>query len=240
MGIKQGEVNKHKKSGILYAAVFLVTVLVYTVILLLQKAYPFGDKSFLTYDAYVQYKNMFHMLFEWISGGSKGSFIWSMGMGIDAVQELLYYCLSPFNIIVLMLGESRLELSMVLLIIIKSACLPVTVLDGYVVTASNAVIENRAQSGAVQVVAVDVQPGAFAIGDFENFGSEAGKIAFSINGCKTVKEGKLTLTDGAFPVIDAGKNLRIAYTAKVAAAEKVEKVNAATLIFTIAPATGNS
>ena len=120
------------------------------------------------------------------------------------------------------------------------ACLPVTVLDGYVVTASNAVIENRAQSGAVQVVAVDVQPGAFAIGDFENFGSEAGKIAFSINGCKTVKEGKLTLADGAFPVIDAGKNLRIAYTAKVAAAEKVEKVNAATLIFTIAPATSNS
>ena len=116
------------------------------------------------------------------------------------------------------------------------ACLPVTVLDGYVVTAS----ENRAQSGAVQVVAVDVQPGAFAIGDFENFGSEAGKIAFSINGCKTVKEGKLTLADGAFPVIDAGKNLRIAYTAKVAATEKVEKVNAATLIFTIAPATGNS
>ena len=117
------------------------------------------------------------------------------------------------------------------------ACLPVTVLDGYVVTASNAVIENRAQSGAVQVVAVDVQPGAFAIGDFEHFGSEAGKIAFSINGGK---EGKLTLADGAFPVIDAGKNLRIAYTAKVAAAEKVEKVNAATLIFTIAPATGNS
>ena len=110
----------------------------------------------------------------------------------------------------------------------------------YVVTASNAVIENRAQSGAVQVVAVDVQPGAFAIGDFENFGSEAGKIAFSINGCKTVKEGKLTLADGAFPVIDAGKNLRIAYTAKVTATEKVEKVNAATLIFTIAPATGNS
>lgn len=71
------------------------------------------------------------------------------------------------------------------------ACLPVTVLDGYVVTASNAVIENHAQSGAVQVVAVDVQPGAFAIGDFENFGSEAGKIAFSINGCKTVKEGNL-------------------------------------------------
>ena len=89
------------------------------------------------------------------------------------------------------------------------ACLPVTVLDGYVVTASNAVIENRAQSGAVQVVAVDVQPGTFAIGNFENFGSEAGKIAFSINGCKTVKEGKLTLVDGAFPAIDAGRNLRI-------------------------------
>ena len=43
------------------------------------------------------------------------------------------------------------------------ACLPVTVLDGYVVTASNAVIENRAQSGAVQVVAVDVQPGEYEL-----------------------------------------------------------------------------
>ena len=53
MGTKQGEVNEHKKSGILYAAVFLVTFLIYTVILILQKAYPFGDKSFLTYDAYV-------------------------------------------------------------------------------------------------------------------------------------------------------------------------------------------
>ena len=43
------------------------------------------------------------------------------------------------------------------------ACLPVTVLDGYVVTASNAVIENRAQNGAVQVVAVDVQPGEYEL-----------------------------------------------------------------------------
>ena len=33
----------------------------------------------------------------------------------------------------------------------------------YVVTASNAVIENRAQSGAVQVVAVDVQPGEYEL-----------------------------------------------------------------------------
>ena len=114
------------------------------------------------------------------------------------------------------------------------ACLPVTVLDGYVVTASNAVIENRAQNGAVQVVAVDVQPGAFAIGDFENFGSEAGKIAFSINGCKTVKEGKLTLTDGAFPAIAAEKNLAIRYKAKVSASEAVTNINAATIVFTIA------
>ena len=56
MGTKQGEVNKHKKSGILYAAVFLVTFLIYTVILILQKAYPFGDKSFLTGEVFVLLK----------------------------------------------------------------------------------------------------------------------------------------------------------------------------------------
>ena len=120
------------------------------------------------------------------------------------------------------------------------AALPVSLVDGYVVCANNAAITNTGKNGAIRVTKVDVQAGTFEIGNFDDFSAGKNSIALSINGCSTKGAGSLTLVDGAFPVIDAGKNLRIAYTAKVVAAEKVEKVNAATLIFTIAPATGNS
>ncbi len=117
-----------KTSWLLYIGIFLITVLIYTVILIVDKAYPFGERSFLTYDAYVQYKNMFHMFFDWISSDNKGIFLWNSGLGIDAYHNMIYYCLSPFNVIVLLLGEKQLELSMILLIIIKSSCVSVSAL----------------------------------------------------------------------------------------------------------------
>ena len=40
------------------------------------------------------------------------------------------------------------------------AALPISVMDGYVVTATNAAIRNTADSGSIQVTAVAVQPGA--------------------------------------------------------------------------------
>ena len=68
------------------------------------------------------------------------------------------------------------------------ACLPVTVLDGYVVTASNAVIENRAQSGAVQaalpysgasfsVMALTDAPAARVMGSAMRLPSESLRIS---------------------------------------------------------------
>lgn len=121
-------ITKSKKQTLRYFILWGLVVVIYVLVLILQKAYPFGSRSFLTYDAYTQYKNMFHMLFTWLSGEQQGTFLWNMGMGIDAYQEALYYCLSPFNVMVLAMGEKRLELSIVILIIVKSACIPVTAL----------------------------------------------------------------------------------------------------------------
>lgn len=121
-------IKKSKKQTLRYFIVWGLVVFIYILVLILQKAYPFGSRSFLTYDAYTQYKNMFHMLFAWLSGEQHETFLWNMGMGIDAYQEALYYCLSPFNVIVLAMGEKGLELSVVILIIVKSACIPVTAL----------------------------------------------------------------------------------------------------------------
>ena len=114
------------------------------------------------------------------------------------------------------------------------ACLPVSLVDGYVVTANNAMITNTAKNGAIRVTKVDVQAGTFEIGNFDDFTASKNSIALSINGCSTKGAGSLTLVDGAFPAIPAEKNLAIRYKAKVSASEAVTNVNAATVIFTIA------
>ena len=114
------------------------------------------------------------------------------------------------------------------------ACLPVSLVDGYVVCANNAAITNTGKIGAIKVTKVDVQAGTFEIGNFDDFTASKNSIALSINGCSTKGAGALALADGAFPAIPAEKNLAIRYKAKVSASETVTNVNAATVIFTIA------
>ena len=114
------------------------------------------------------------------------------------------------------------------------ACLPVSLVDGYVVCANNAIITNTGKIGAIKVTKVDVQAGTFEIGNFDDFSAGKNSIALSINGCNTKSAGALTLVDGAFPAIAAEKNLAIRYKAKVSASEAVTNINAATVIFTIA------
>ena len=114
------------------------------------------------------------------------------------------------------------------------ACLPVSLIDGYIVTASNAAITNTGKTGAIRVTKVDVQTGTFEIGNFDDFTAAKNSIALSINGCATKGAGSLTLVDGAFPAIAAEKNLAIRYKAKVSASEAVTNINAATIVFTIA------
>ena len=114
------------------------------------------------------------------------------------------------------------------------AALPVSIFDGFVVCANNAAITNTGKNGAIRVTKVDVQPGSFEIGNYDDFSANKNSIALNINGCSTKGAGSLTLVDGAFPSINAEKSLAIRYKAKVSASEAVTNINAATVIFTIA------
>ena len=114
------------------------------------------------------------------------------------------------------------------------ACLPVSLVDGYVVCANNATITNSGKIGAIKVTKVDVQAGTFEIGNFDDFSAGKNSIALNINGCQTKGAGALTLAENAFPAIPAEKSLAIRYRAKVSASEAVTNVAAATVVFTIA------
>ena len=100
--------------------------------------------------------------------------------------------------------------------------------------ATNAAIRNTADSGAIQVTAVAVQPGAYDIGSYEDFSGGRNTIALSLNGCPTRAAGALTISRDAFPDVEAGEALALRYEAKVNTEEEVSAVKAATVVFTIA------
>ena len=114
------------------------------------------------------------------------------------------------------------------------ACLPVSLVDGYVVCANNAAISNTAKTGSIRVTKVEVTPGTFEIGNYDDFSASKNSIALSINGCATKGAGALTLAENAFPAIDAEKSFAIRYKAKVSTNETMTNALAATVIFTIA------
>ena len=114
------------------------------------------------------------------------------------------------------------------------AALPVSLVDGYVVCANNASITNNGKVGSIRVTKIEVTPGAFEIGKYDNFSANKNSIALNINGCQTRGAGALTLAENAFPAIPAEKSLAIRYKAKVSASEAVTNINAATIVFTIA------
>ena len=115
------------------------------------------------------------------------------------------------------------------------AALPVSVVDGYVVTATNAAIRNTAAEGAVRIAAVTVTDGTLAVGHYEHFEEGAANtIALSLNGCPTRGAGELAITEEAFPAIGAGDSLALDYDAKVSTVGEPRNETAATVVFTIA------
>lgn len=122
-------INKNKKSGIWwYVLAFVLTASIYVIVIWLKDAYPFGDKCVLYEDAYVQYNTMLRTLIEFVHNPDKSVILWNHGLGVDFYLTFLYYLVSPFNIIALVLGETHVELSIILLILIKGSLIAVTAL----------------------------------------------------------------------------------------------------------------
>ena len=113
------------------------------------------------------------------------------------------------------------------------ASLPVEVINGTVITATNAKITNNSKSGSVQVTQISVKDGAYKVGNYDSF-SGSKTIALKINGCTTADSGKMAINSTSFPVISAGGSQALTYYAKVSGdAANAENVQAAQVIFTI-------
>ena len=117
------------------------------------------------------------------------------------------------------------------------AALPVSVVDGVVITATNAAVRNTADEGVVRIAAVEVTDGSLTVGDYDHFEeAPVNTIALRLNGCPTRGAGFLFITDSAFPPIAPGESLALNYNAKVNAVGEPKNETAATVVFTIAAA----
>lgn len=113
------------------------------------------------------------------------------------------------------------------------ASMPVEVINGTVITATNAKITNNSKNGSVQVTGISVHDGAYKVGNYDSF-SGAKTIALKINGCTTKAPGSMAINSTAFPVISAGESQALTYYAKVSGdAVNGENVEAAQVVFTI-------
>ncbi len=129
------ENNKGKKKQIWwYIGAFVLSVGIYLLVLMLGRAYPFGNACFLTEDARVQYNTMLRVFLEYIHSGDTSEIMWNHGMGVDVYLNVLYYIMSPFNIIAVILGTKYVELSMVIIVVLKCSLLPVTAMYYFVHT----------------------------------------------------------------------------------------------------------
>ena len=129
------ENNKGKKKQIWwYIGAFVLSVGIYLLVLMLGRAYPFGNSCFLTEDARVQYNTMLRVFLEYIHSGDTSGIMWNHGMGVDVYLNVLYYIMSPFNIIAVILGTKYVELSMVIIVVLKCSLLPVTAMYYFVHT----------------------------------------------------------------------------------------------------------
>lgn len=114
------------------------------------------------------------------------------------------------------------------------AAMPVSLLDGKVLTANNVEIVNNSSYVDVEVASVRVENAAYHVGDYDSFPeNETGLIAMKINGCSTHGPGALTLTEAGFPIIHAGKALPIEYRAQLNDTHDVSGQEVARVIFTL-------
>lgn len=112
----------------LYVLLFVLSFCIYVAVLVIGKCYPFGEYSFLRGDAYDQYYSMFELMLDWLNSSDKSVFLWNSGMGVDFYLNMLYYGMSPFNLIIILFGKGNLELAMILTIILKASLISVTTL----------------------------------------------------------------------------------------------------------------
>ena len=97
----------------------LIITIIYGIMLIIGKAFPFGKNTILVSDLKTQYINFF-CYFKNVLHGTKGIFMsWNLGMANGFYANFVYYLLNPINILVLFFDNSKMYVFIELILYIK-------------------------------------------------------------------------------------------------------------------------
>lgn len=105
---------------LLYLCSFFVPALILLTIFVVQKIYPFGERSFLHIDMYHQYFPFLVEFYHKLKNGESLFFSWHTGIGSNFVALYAYYLASPFNWLCVLIPENFLMEFLSYMVIVKT------------------------------------------------------------------------------------------------------------------------
>ena len=108
-----------KKKNYYYVLSFLLPVIIFSLIFIVSRFYPFGKNQILVIDAYHQYYHFMLEIRGKILNGESLLYTWHMGLGTDFLSLMAYYCASPLLLLTVIVPESLLSIFFAFLIAIK-------------------------------------------------------------------------------------------------------------------------
>lgn len=107
------------KTFLIGAASFMLPALVLFVIYMINGVHPFGDEQILVTDLWHQYYPFLCELQAKIKEGSSLLYSENIGLGINFLALIAYYCASPLNFLVMLVSKAALRDLVVVLVLLK-------------------------------------------------------------------------------------------------------------------------
>lgn len=143
-----------KRSWWIYILAFCIPVSCLVVHMVIGDCYPFGNNSILIGDAGGQYLSFFTELYNRIKNGQSLLFSWNGGMGYDFYSNLMYYLMSPFNLLALCFGGYSMELGMIVTMAVEIGGCAVTALYYFRHSHLNSMKHGRLNDGVTLLFSV--------------------------------------------------------------------------------------
>ena len=114
------------KGKYIYIISFLIPVIVFFVYMYIVGLSPFGSHSLLLGDAHAQIYPFLLEMYHKVHNGDAFFYSWNMGVGTNYYANMVYYLMSPFNWLLMLLPEHMLEAGMSFSIVFRIALCAVT------------------------------------------------------------------------------------------------------------------
>lgn len=121
-----GKVTRYIKSNLFLYLSFFIPVLIYGIVMVLFRIYPFGERTLLVLDMNNQYIDYYAYLYDVFEEGRSLLYSWEAGLGLNFIGILAYYLSSPLSFLILFFDRTHLPEAMVLITLVKVGIAGVT------------------------------------------------------------------------------------------------------------------